>query len=221
MGGSTVYRAKRRFAEGNLERALSEDPRPGAERKLSGKEERPTRTLRLRVSPQARRQSLRLRRASALARGQGHRAAGGGRLRSMHARICLCPLSGCRAGSYRKTCRPTRPAPSMRHSRPPKPAEFCDAWSSPNMPAGSTSSRSRSGPPRSMSGSQNRRPQTTHQQNCRMGATTKRRSPHQMDVHNRQGPRQNGARLPRHVQRVIVTAPRYFAHLLGDQARDY
>src|SRR6266576_2282839 len=37
--GSTVYRTKRRFVEGNLERALSEDPRPGAERKLTGKEE--------------------------------------------------------------------------------------------------------------------------------------------------------------------------------------
>ena len=39
MGGSTVYRTKRRFVEGNLERALSEEPRPGAERKLTGKEE--------------------------------------------------------------------------------------------------------------------------------------------------------------------------------------
>jgi len=39
VGGSTVYRTKRRFVEGNLERALSEDPRPGAERKLAGKEE--------------------------------------------------------------------------------------------------------------------------------------------------------------------------------------
>ena len=39
VGGSTVYRIKRRFVEGNLERALSEDPRPGAERKLTGKEE--------------------------------------------------------------------------------------------------------------------------------------------------------------------------------------
>src|SRR6202045_3819226 len=36
---STVGRTKRRFVEGNLERALSEEPRPGAERKLSGKEE--------------------------------------------------------------------------------------------------------------------------------------------------------------------------------------
>jgi transposase len=39
VGGSTVYRTKRRFVEGNLERALTEEPRPGAERKLAGKEE--------------------------------------------------------------------------------------------------------------------------------------------------------------------------------------
>ena len=38
-GGSTVYRTKRRFMEGNLELALAEAPRPGAQRKLSGKEE--------------------------------------------------------------------------------------------------------------------------------------------------------------------------------------
>jgi transposase len=36
---ATVYRTKRRFVEGNLERALSEEARPGAERKLTGKEE--------------------------------------------------------------------------------------------------------------------------------------------------------------------------------------
>ena len=39
VGGSTVYRTKRRFVEGNLEAALSEEPRPGAARKLTGKEE--------------------------------------------------------------------------------------------------------------------------------------------------------------------------------------
>jgi Homeodomain-like domain len=38
-GGSTVYRTKRRFVLGNLQAALSEEPRPGAEPKLSGKEE--------------------------------------------------------------------------------------------------------------------------------------------------------------------------------------
>ena len=39
VGTSTVLRTKRRFVEGNLERALSETPRPGAARKLSGPEE--------------------------------------------------------------------------------------------------------------------------------------------------------------------------------------
>lgn len=39
VSGSTVYRTKRRFVLGNLEAALSEEARPGAERKLSGKEE--------------------------------------------------------------------------------------------------------------------------------------------------------------------------------------
>src|SRR5471030_1336309 len=39
VGGSTVYRTKRRFVVGNLEAALNEEPRPGADRKLSGKEE--------------------------------------------------------------------------------------------------------------------------------------------------------------------------------------
>src|SRR5262252_5817794 len=38
-GGSTVYRTKRRFVECGLEAALSEEPRCGAERKLTGKEE--------------------------------------------------------------------------------------------------------------------------------------------------------------------------------------
>jgi transposase len=39
VGGSTVYRTRRRFVEGGLAAALSEEPRPGAERKLTGKEE--------------------------------------------------------------------------------------------------------------------------------------------------------------------------------------
>ena len=39
VGGSTVYRTKRRFVEANLEGALCEEPRPGAERKLTGREE--------------------------------------------------------------------------------------------------------------------------------------------------------------------------------------
>jgi transposase len=39
VSGSTIYRTKRRFVEANLEGALSEEPRPGAERKISSKQE--------------------------------------------------------------------------------------------------------------------------------------------------------------------------------------
>src|ERR671913_2001982 len=39
VSASTVRRTKRRFVEGSLERALSEERRPGARRKLSGQEE--------------------------------------------------------------------------------------------------------------------------------------------------------------------------------------
>ena len=38
VSGSTIYRTKRRFVADNLEGALSDEPRPGAERKLSTKE---------------------------------------------------------------------------------------------------------------------------------------------------------------------------------------
>ena len=37
--GSTIYRTRKRFVEISLEAALSEEPRPGAARKLSGKQE--------------------------------------------------------------------------------------------------------------------------------------------------------------------------------------
>lgn len=36
---STVQRTRQRFVEGNLERALNEDPRPGGQKKLDGKGE--------------------------------------------------------------------------------------------------------------------------------------------------------------------------------------
>lgn len=39
VGASTVYRTKRRFVLGNLEAALTEAPRPGAERKLTGRQQ--------------------------------------------------------------------------------------------------------------------------------------------------------------------------------------
>src|SRR3712207_1494180 len=39
VGGPTVYRTKRRFVEGNIEKALDEEPRPGTARKLTAQEE--------------------------------------------------------------------------------------------------------------------------------------------------------------------------------------
>src|SRR5438067_119660 len=50
VGGSTVYRTKRRFVEGNLERALTEEPRPGAERKLTDQESLSHETVRRRLA---------------------------------------------------------------------------------------------------------------------------------------------------------------------------
>jgi transposase len=39
VGKATVGRIRQRFVEGNLSRALNEDPRPGAQRKLDDKQE--------------------------------------------------------------------------------------------------------------------------------------------------------------------------------------
>lgn len=39
VGRATVERTRKRFVEGNLDRALSELPRPGGKRKLDGKQE--------------------------------------------------------------------------------------------------------------------------------------------------------------------------------------
>jgi len=54
VGGSTVYRTKRRFVEVGLEAALSEEPPPGAERKLTGREEASDRHSLLQAAGRAR-----------------------------------------------------------------------------------------------------------------------------------------------------------------------
>src|SRR6266852_1926458 len=256
VSGSTIYRTRRRFVEANLEGALSEEPRPGAERKLSGKEEAllvatacsnppPGRarwtldlladalitltehdglsreTVRRRLaendlkpwrrdmwcihkldgeyvarmedvldlyaeapdsdrpvvcfdeSPvqligearQPSRVSLNVTITSTAATapsisssasmsispGARSRSPSGGRQKitptacaSSSMSIIPTPRA---SGWCRIICRPTQPAPSMRPSHPPKPGEFCAAWSSttpPSTPVGSTWSRSRS-----------------------------------------------------------------------------
>ena len=60
-----------------------------------------------------------------------------------------------------------------------------------------------------MSGPAYRNPGTTCVRNRRLGTAAQCfRSPHQMDVHNRKGPRQNGPRLPRTDQRQIALGQR-------------
>ena len=51
VGGLTVYRTKRRFVEGNLEAALNEEPRAGADRKLTSNESLAPRALPVRAPP--------------------------------------------------------------------------------------------------------------------------------------------------------------------------
>ena len=55
VGTSTVYRTKRRFVEEGLEAALSDERRPGAERKLAAKEEPPSSRQRVRRRPRGER----------------------------------------------------------------------------------------------------------------------------------------------------------------------
>ena len=55
-----------------------------------------------------------------------------------------------------------------------------------------------------------RRRKMAPSRNRRLGTTAQYRTrPHQMDVHNRQSPRQNGPRLSQHSQRVIITVQGY------------
>jgi transposase len=51
---STVQRTRRRFVEGNLERALNEDPRPGAQKRLDERGEAVLETLACSQPPEGR-----------------------------------------------------------------------------------------------------------------------------------------------------------------------
>ena len=127
VGGSTVYRTKRRFVEGNLERALSEDPRPGAERKLTGKEEALLVATACANPPQGRRWTLELL-ADAMVKLTGHESLSGETVRRRLAENGLKPWRKdmwCIPrvdGEYvarMKTCStsmPKRPIPSGRWS---------------------------------------------------------------------------------------------------------
>jgi len=326
VGGSTVYRTKRRFVEGNLERALSEDPRPGAERKLSGKEEALLVATACANSPKGRaRWTLELL-ADAMVKLTGHESLSGETVRRRLAENglkpwrkdmwCIPRVDGEYVARmedvldlYAEAPDPRRPVVCFDESpvqligevRQPIPAEpgqleryDCEyrrngtvnlfvcidvhrPWRKVKVTErraaedyaqcmrelvdihypdaacirvvqDNLSTHSAGALYEAFAPAEARRilrrlefhytpkhaswlnmveieigvlrgqcldrriddPQTPHQRNRCLGATTKRcRRPHQMDVHNRQGPRQNGPRLPRRVQRVIITVPRY------------
>ena len=326
VGGSTVYRTKRRFVEGNLERALSEEPRPGAERKLTGKEEALLVATACANPPEGRaRWTLELL-ADAMVKLTEHESLSGETVRRRLAENglkpwrkdmwCIPRVDGEYVARmedvldlYAEAPDPKRPVVCFDESpvqligevRQPIPAEpgqlerydyeyrrngtvnlfvvldvnrpwrkvkvterraaedyaqcmrelvdvhYPDAecirvvqdnlsthsagalyeafapaearriLASPGVPlhpqacqlAQHGRDRDRR-PARPVPGPQNRRPKAPRQRNRRMGTTAqRRRRPHQMDVHNRQSPRQNGPRLSRHIQRVIITVPRY------------
>ena len=170
------------------------------------------RELRLRVPPQRHRQSLRyLRPASWLAQRQGDRPPRRRRLRTLHARTRRRPLSrrrlhSCRAGQsvdpYRRravssfcACRgPSHPAPP-RIPLHPETRKLAQHGRVRDQRATA-----------SMSRPSHRRPQKAPKRDHSM-ATAAKQNPraHQMDVHNRQSPRQTPPRLSNHRQRVKTT----------------
>jgi transposase len=113
VGGSTVYRTKRRFVEGNLERALSEEQRPGAERKLTGKEEALLVATACTKPPAGRaRWTLELL-AGAMVKLTDHESLSGETVRRRLAENGLKP--------WRRDRRPARPVPGPQDRRPQLP----------------------------------------------------------------------------------------------------
>jgi transposase len=207
VSGSTVSRTKRRFVEGNLERALSEDPRPGAERKLTGKEEALLVATACANPPEGRaRWTLELL-ADAMVKLTGHESLSGETVRRRLAENglkpwrkdmwCIPKVDGEYVARmedvldlYAEMPDPDRPVVCFDES----PVQLIGEVRLPIPAEPGQLERLKLAPPR----------------NRRLGTTTKRhRRPHQLDVHNRQSSRQNGPRLSRHVQRVIITVARY------------
>ena len=131
VGGSIVYRTKRRFVEGNLERALSEDPRPGAERKLTGKEEALLVATACASPPERRaRWTLELL-ADAMVKFTGHESLSGETVRRRLAENDIKPWRKdmwCIPPDRRRICRPhgRRARPLCRSTDPARPVVCFD-----------------------------------------------------------------------------------------------
>ena len=238
VGGSTVYRIKRRFVEGNLERALSDEPRPGAERKLTVKEEALLVATACASPPEGRaRWTLDLL-AGAMVKLTEHKSLSHETVRRRLAENglkprrkdmwCIPQVDGEYVARmedvldlYAEAPDPKRPVVCFDESpvqligeaRQPIPArpgqlerydyEYRRNGTVKLAQHGRYRDRR---PARPMPGSQDRQSQATAPRNRRLGTEAKCCPlPHQMDLHNRQGPGQNGPRLSRDFQRVIIT----------------
>jgi hypothetical protein len=100
---------------------------------------------------------------------------------------------------------------TLRHSRPPKPGGFCAPRSStkpPSMPVGSAWSRSAC----SVASAWTAESTTPSASSAKSphGSNNETPAPASNRCSLPKSPRQNGPRLSRHVQRVIVTVPRYW-----------
>ena len=115
-----------------MERALSEEPRPGAERKLTGKEEALATACAGPPKGRARWTLELLAGAMVIVPGARSKSSSAERQKIMPtacatSSISIVPMPGS-SGSSRIIYRPTRPAPSMRLSRQPKPGGSCDGF---------------------------------------------------------------------------------------------
>ncbi len=175
VGGSTVYRIKRRFVEGNLELALAEEPRPGAARKLTGKEEALLVATACSDPPAGRaRWTLELL-SDALVKLTEHESLSRETVRRRLAEHDLKP--------WRKDmwCIPKLDAAYVACME-----DVLDLYAEPH-----------------------RHPKTLGLRDRRLAAPAQsQRRTHQMDVHHRQGQKQNGPRLPRDPSRHGVSAQR-------------
>jgi hypothetical protein len=189
VSGSSVYRTRRHFVEGNLRRALNEDPQSGAERKLTGKEE---------AILVATAFSSLLAGARPLDSGTAGRRHG----QTDHARQPLprdgaSPLAGDDLKPWRKDmwCIP-QSTPTMSHAwrmfsiSLPNRQTRKGRWSVSTKALSSSSVRYAS---RSPKPGQIERYDCEYRRNGTADLFVFR--PHQMDVHNRKGSRQNGPSL--------------------------
>ncbi len=227
VSGSTVYRTRRRFVLGNLEAALSEEPRPGVERKLSGKEAallvatacakppvgRARWTLELLAGAMVKltehgelsRETVRRRLAENDLKPWRRDTGRAGPARALRLRVS--------PQRHRQPVRLPRRPPALAHRQGHRPAHRPRLRRPLHLKARLLAQHGRDRdrrPARPVSRAPHRRPPNTRNRDRGLAAPAQRRPrPHQMDVHHPACPHQTAASLSRHRQRVIISVQRY------------